>query len=100
MSNNRQTLIDLANGKRPGYWVEVLHEATTGVEGYVLHRPSETCAPPALPYDLEALSILAAWNMDREDAAATLPRYDDGRTYKGGLIDATTARAITKWAKK
>lgn len=98
--NNRQTLIDLANGKRPGYWVEVLHEATTGVEGYVLHRPNETGATPAPPCDLEALSILAAWNMDREGAAATLPRYDDGRTYKGGLINTTAARALTKWAKK
>lgn len=102
MNNNRQNLIDLASGKRPGYWVEILHNATTGQEGYLLHRPSDKDQDTRRPLtcNLEALRIFAAWDTGQEDAADKLQRYDDGRTYEGDLVEASTAKALTKWASK
>ena len=106
MKTNRQHLIDLATGTRSGYWVEVLHTADGG-KVYALHRP---CKDPkgadamdklaaGMPYTWDALRIMAAKYLGREDAADTLEQYDDGRTFDGRPTDTREAQAFAKWIK-
>ena len=98
----------MATGARPGYWIEVLHTADGGT-CYALHRPLQDKDPEAVqkwedlnrafPYTWEALRIMAAKYLGREDAADTLDRYDDGRTTDKVPEDAHTAAAIAKHIK-
>lgn len=102
MQTTRQRLIDMANGNRPGYWVEILRTADGGQICYGLHRPTmdaEAAAALAsqMPYTWEALQILAAKYLGREDAADTLEQYDDGRTTTARPMEASQAKALAKW---
>lgn len=109
MKTNRQRLIDMATGTRSGYWVEILHTADTGQTCYALHRPAREAKPSeaenwadlcrAFPYTWEALRLMAAKYLGREDAADTLEQYDDGRTAPREPVDAHEAAAFAKWIK-
>lgn len=104
--NNRQKLLDLATGTRSGYWVEVLHQDGGGT-CYALHRPTDGTRNAeaadklalAFPYTWEALRIMAAKYLGREDAADTLERYDDGRTTDRQPGSEIEAQAVAKWIK-
>ena len=104
--DNRQSLIDIANGNRPGYWIETLHHED-GTLCYALHRPTRNQRnaddadklAAGFPYTWEGLQIMAAKYLGREDAADTLEQYDDGRTAKGRIISANEAAAFAKWIK-
>ena len=104
--DNRQKLIDLATGTRSGYWVEVLHQEDGGT-CYALHRPlpnpKDTEAADklalAIPYTWEALRIMAAKYLGREDAADTLEQYDDGRTTSQRPTGEHEAQGFAKWIK-
>lgn len=107
--DNRQRLIEIANGNRPGYWIEILRQADTGAVCYGLHRPARRNAKDAaagmdrlavqLPYTWEGLRIIAAKYLGREDAADTLDQHDDGRTTTGKPIDRLEAEAYAKHIK-
>lgn len=106
MNTNRQRLIDMANGNRAGLWIEVLHTADGGICYALHHAPIDTRQAEAadkmalaFPYTWEALRIMAAKYLGREDAADTLEQYDDGRTTTGDVTDAKEAAALAKWIK-
>lgn len=98
----------MATGTRSGYWVEVLHTQDGG-EVYALHRPIKDTTPEAaekwadlcrvLAYTWDGLRIMAAKYLGQEDAADTLERYDDGRTFDGTPTDARHAAGFAKWIK-
>lgn len=103
---SRKELIDLVRGQRPGYWIEILHREEDGATGYLIHCPPAPGATrtdwregPILPLDWEAVEILAPKYAHREDAAATLPQYDEGRTFQGDIEGKAFARACAKWSR-
>ena len=100
-------LLDLASGRRPGYWVEVLHHAGTGAAAYVLHTPGEARNGaswrdvPPLPRTWEAVQMWYRWSTGSAAAnASTLPKFDEKRTFSGMIADTRTMAALCKWAKK
>lgn len=106
-SNPRRMLLDLAQGRRSGYWVEVLHHADDGAAAYLLHTPAEQAAGkswrdvPPMPRTWEAVQMHYKWATGNEAAdAAALPQYDEKRTYTGAVADTRTMAALCKWARK
>lgn len=100
----RRMLLDMATGRRSGYWVEVLHRADDGAAAYMLHTPAEAKTGrtwqdmPAVPFTWDAVRMIAAKHMGDADTADALPQYDEKRTFDGDIADAKTAAAIVKWA--
>jgi hypothetical protein len=101
--SNREYLKKIAAGQRPGYWIEILHRKEDGALAYAIHYPLPNGRDwhdmPVLPCTLEAVEIMADAYLKKEGAAATLPRYDEGREFSGAIDDADLARALMKWAK-
>lgn len=102
--NNREYLKALAAGQRPGYWIEILHREEDGALAYEIHHPTPPGKHwrdmPCFTCTLEAVEYMADKYLKKEGASATLPRYDEGRTYRGEpMFDIETARAIMKWVK-
>lgn len=105
--DNRRMLINLTNGSRPDYWIEIFHHSETGAIAYGLHMPFEKhpytrhgiSNKPLVGYtplieDWDALCISIGMYLGNDYPVDAIPKYDNGRTYYGHRLNAKMAASI------